>query len=163
MINQGMIQGRSNLVAREKNTNVVICKNQLADYAKENSLDIEKDFTWLHVDVNLVDNKDFIKVADLKASRLDLHDAKFEFSIDDNGNEVILCDYLVEKMSKSKFNVVNPDDVVEKFGADTLRLYEMFLGPLEQFKPWNTNSIDGVGRFLRNSGDFSMMIKETLL
>ncbi len=149
MINQGMIQGRSNLVCKEKNANVVICKNQLVEYAKENTLDLEKDFIWLHVDVNLVDSRDNIKVEDIKRTRLDLHDAKFEFSLDETGYEIIHCDHLVEKMSKSKFNVVNPDDVVEKYGADTLRLYEMFLGPLEQFKPWNTNSIDGVARFLR--------------
>lgn len=149
LVNQGMIQGRSNLICKEKDANVVICKNQLKDYAKENNLNISKDFIWLYVDVNLVDGKDNIKVSDIKKSRIDLRDAKFEFTIDDDGNEIIHCDVLIEKMSKSKFNVVNPDNVVEKYGADTLRLYEMFLGPLEQFKPWNTNSIDGVARFLR--------------
>lgn len=149
MINQGMIQGRSNMVYKEKNANVIVCKNQLKEYAKENNLRIGEDFIQLYVDVNLVDSKDNIKVEDIKKSRQDLQDAKFEFSIDDNGNSIIHCDAVVEKMSKSKLNVVNPDDIVNNYGADTLRLYEMFLGPLEQFKPWNTNSIDGVARFLR--------------
>lgn len=149
MINQGMIQGRSTVICKEKNANVIICKNQLKDYAKENGLNIEKDFIWLYVDVNLVDSKDNIPVELIKSSRVDLHDAKFEFSIDESGKEIIHCDFLVEKMSKSKYNVVNPDDIVSQYGADTLRLYEMFLGPLDQFKPWNTNSIDGVARFLR--------------
>jgi len=149
LVNQGMIQGRSNLICKEKEANVVICKNKLKDYAEKNNLNISKDFVWLYVDVNLVDPKDNIKVSDIKNSRLDLRDTKFEFTLDDDGNEIIHCDVLIEKMSKSKYNVVNPDNIVEKYGADTLRLYEMFLGPLEQFKPWNTNSIDGVARFLR--------------
>jgi leucyl-tRNA synthetase len=149
LVNQGMIQGRSNLICKEKETNVVICKNKLKDYAEKNNLNISKDFVWLYVDVNLVDPKDNIKVSEIKNSRLDLRETKFEFNLDDEGNEIIHCDVLIEKMSKSKYNVVNPDNIVEKYGADTLRLYEMFLGPLEQFKPWNTNSIDGVARFLR--------------
>lgn len=149
MINQGMIQGRSTLICKEKSANVIICKNQLLAYAKENNLHLDKDFIWIYVDVNLVDSKDNISVDAIKKSRVDLHDAKFEFSIDESGNEIIHCDFLIEKMSKSKYNVVNPDDIVNQYGADTLRLYEMFLGPLEQFKPWNTNSIDGVARFLR--------------
>jgi leucyl-tRNA synthetase/very-short-patch-repair endonuclease len=149
MINQGMIQGRSNMIYKEKNANVVVCKNQLKDYAKENNLKINEDFIELYVDVNLVDAKDNISIENVIKCRHDLHDAKFEFSIDELGNKVIHCDAVVEKMSKSKLNVVNPDDIVSSYGADTLRLYEMFLGPLEQFKPWNTNSIDGVARFLR--------------
>lgn len=149
MINQGMIQGRSNMVYKEKNANVIVCKNQLKEYAKENNLHIDQDFITVYVDVNFVDDKDRVKVEDFKKGRRDLADAKFEFSIDDSGNEVLFCEFLVEKMSKGKFNVVNPDDIVSNYGADTLRLYEMFLGPLEQFKPWNTNSIDGVARFLR--------------
>jgi leucyl-tRNA synthetase len=149
MINQGMIQGRSNLVYKEKNANVIICKNQLKEYAKENNLKPNEDFIQLYVDVNLVDSKDNISIENVIKSRHDLHDAKFEFSIDENGNRIIHCEAVVEKMSKSKLNVVNPDDIVAHYGADTLRLYEMFLGPLEQFKPWNTNSIDGVARFLR--------------
>jgi leucyl-tRNA synthetase len=149
LVNQGMIQGRSNLICKVKDTNVVVCKNKLKAYAEANNLNIAKDFIWLYVDVNLVDAKDHIKVEDIKKSRLDLRETVFEFSTDEEGNELILCDVLIEKMSKSKFNVVNPDNIVEKYGADTLRLYEMFLGPLEQFKPWNTNSIDGVARFLR--------------
>ncbi len=149
MINQGMVQGRSNLVYKEKNANVIICKNQLKEYAKENNLKPNEDFIQLYVDVNLVDSKDNISIENVIKSRQDLHDAKFEFSIDENGNRIIHCEAVVEKMSKSKLNVVNPDDIVAHYGADTLRLYEMFLGPLEQFKPWNTNSIDGVARFLR--------------
>lgn len=79
--------------------------------------------------------------------------ADAEFVLEDGK---YVCGYAVEKMSKSMFNVVNPDDIVERYGADTLRLYEMFLGPLEQSKPWDTNSIDGVNRFLKNSGAFSI-------
>jgi leucyl-tRNA synthetase len=151
LINQGMIQGRSNLICKVKEENIVVCKNKLKEFALEKKLNINKDFVWLYVDVNLVDPKDNISVNNIKASRLDLRETNFIASIDEEGNETINCDVLIEKMSKSKFNVVNPDLVVEKFGADTLRLYEMFLGPLEQFKPWNTNSIDGVARFLRKT------------
>ena len=149
LVNQGMIQGRSNLICKVKEANIVVCKSQLKTYAATNNLNIEKDFVWLYVDVNLVDAKDNITVSDIRKSRLDLKETIFVATLDEEGNENILCDVLIEKMSKSKYNVVNPDNVVEKYGADTLRLYEMFLGPLEQFKPWNTNSIDGVARFLR--------------
>ena len=149
LVNQGMIQGRSNMICKVKTENVVICKTKLTEYAQANNLNINEDFIWLYVDVNLVDAKDYIKVSDIKNSRRDLQDASFEFCASEDGSEVILCDVLIEKMSKSKYNVVNPDNIVAKYGADTLRMYEMFLGPLEQFKPWNTNSIDGVARFLR--------------
>jgi len=149
LVNQGMIQGRSNLICKDKNANVVVCKNKLKEYAETNQLKINQDFIWLYVDVNLVDGKDNIKIEDIINTRLDLKEATFISTKDDEGNDTIHCDVLIEKMSKSKFNVVNPDNIVEKYGADTLRLYEMFLGPLEQFKPWNTNSIDGVARFLR--------------
>ncbi len=149
LINQGMIQGRSCLVFKERNSNIVICYQQLEAYAKENVLHTETDFQAIYVDVNLVDSNGQITLKDFKNFRSDLKDAKFEFSINAKGEQVLTCQYLVEKMSKSKYNVVNPDDVVEKYGADTLRLYEMFLGPLEQSKPWNTNNIDGTSRFLR--------------
>ena len=97
----------------------------------------------MHVDVSLVDN-DVLDTEAFKAWRPDLKDA--EFILED---DKYVCGYEVEKMSKSKYNVVNPDDIIEKYGADTLRMYEMFLGPLEQFKPWNTHGIDGVYKFLR--------------
>jgi leucyl-tRNA synthetase len=97
----------------------------------------------LHVDVNIVYN-DELKLDAFKAWRPDLKDA--EFVLEDGKYH---CGWEVEKMSKSKYNVVNPDDIIERYGADTLRLYEMFLGPLEQFKPWNTNGIDGVHKFLK--------------
>lgn len=97
----------------------------------------------MHVDVNIVHN-DQLNLDKFKAWRPDLADA--EFILEDGK---YICGSEVEKMSKSKYNVVNPDDIIERYGADTLRLYEMFLGPLEQFKPWNTNGIDGVYKFLR--------------
>ena len=97
-----------------------------------------------HADVNMVNN-DILKQKEFKSWREDLSSA--QFLLEDNGDYI--CSYEVEKMSKSKYNVVSPDDVCEKFGADTLRLYEMFLGPLEQSKPWNTNGITGVSGFLK--------------
>jgi leucyl-tRNA synthetase len=97
----------------------------------------------MHVDVNIVHN-DQLNLEKFKNWRPDLKDA--EFILEDGKYH---CGFEVEKMSKSKYNVVNPDDIIEKYGADTLRLYEMFLGPLEQFKPWNTNGIDGVFKFLK--------------
>ena len=138
LINQGMIQGRSNFAyriidAQGKGTNTFVSFG-LKDQYKT---------TPVHVDVNIVE-QDFLDIEQFKASRPDFADAEF---ILENGN--YLCGYEVEKMSKSKFNVVNPDDMVERYGADTLRLYEMFLGPLEQSKPWNTNGIEGVFKFLR--------------
>jgi leucyl-tRNA synthetase len=133
LINQGMIQGRSNLVYRIKNTNTFISYN----------LKNEQDVTEMHVDVNIVEND----VLDLEAFhkwRPDLADA--EFILEDGK---YICGWEVEKMSKSLHNVVNPDDLITRYGADTLRLYEMFLGPLEQSKPWDTNGIEGVFRFIR--------------
>ncbi|MGW8121035.1 leucine--tRNA ligase [Roseivirga echinicomitans] len=134
LINQGMIQGRSNFVYRIKGENKFVSKGLKDDY----------DTIDMHVDVNIVYN-DELDMEAFKNWRPDLADA--EFITEENGKYV--CGWEVEKMSKSKYNVVNPDDIIERYGADTLRLYEMFLGPLEQFKPWNTNGIDGVSKFLK--------------
>lgn len=133
LINQGMIQGRSNFVYRIKDTNTFVSYNLKKDY----------DTTPIHVDVNIVSN-DILDLDKFRAWRPEFNDAEFVL---EDGKYV--CGYAVEKMSKSMFNVVNPDDIVEKYGADTLRLYEMFLGPLEQSKPWDTNGIDGVNRFIK--------------
>lgn len=133
LINQGMIQGRSNFVYRIKDTNRFVSYNLKKDY----------DTTPIHVDVNIVAN-DILDIEKFKNWRPEFATAEF---ILEDGKYV--CGYAVEKMSKSMFNVVNPDDIVDKYGADTLRLYEMFLGPLEQSKPWDTNGIDGVNRFLK--------------
>ncbi len=133
LINQGMIQGRSNFVYRVKDTNTFVSYNLKGDY----------DVTPIHVDVNIVSN-DLLDLEKFKSWRPEFNNADF---ILENGKYV--CGYAVEKMSKSMFNVVNPDDIVERYGADTLRLYEMFLGPIEQSKPWDTNGIDGVNRFLK--------------
>ena len=133
LINQGMIQGRSNFVYRIKDTNTFVSLNLKKDY----------DVTPIHVDVNIVSN-DVLDIDKFRAWRPEFHDAEF---ILENGKYV--CGYAIEKMSKSMFNVVNPDDIVERYGADTLRLYEMFLGPIEQSKPWATNGIDCVNRFLK--------------
>ncbi|MBP8843206.1 MAG: class I tRNA ligase family protein, partial [Barnesiella sp.] len=134
LINQGMIQGRSNFVYRIKDTNTFVSLNKKKDY----------DTTPIHVDVNIVSN-DVLDIEAFKNWRPEFGSA--EFILEDDGRYV--CGWAVEKMSKSMFNVVNPDDIVEKYGADTLRLYEMFLGPIEQSKPWDTNGIDGVHRFLK--------------
>uniref|UniRef100_UPI0040487857 leucine--tRNA ligase n=1 Tax=Algoriphagus sp. TaxID=1872435 RepID=UPI0040487857 len=133
MINQGMIQGRSNFVYRIKGSNTFVSLGLKDTY----------DTSAMHVDVNIVHN-DQLNLEKFKAWRPDLANA--EFILEDGKYH---CGAEVEKMSKSKYNVVNPDDIIERYGADTLRLYEMFLGPLEQFKPWNTNGIDGVYKFLR--------------
>ena len=133
LVNQGMIQGRSNFVYRIKDTNTFVSKGLKDKY----------EVTPIRVDINLVDN-DVLDTERFKKWRPEYNDAEF---ILDNGKYV--CGYAVEKMSKSMYNVVNPDDIVEKYGADTLRLYEMFLGPLEQSKPWDTNGIDGSNRFLK--------------
>ncbi|MDE7393681.1 MAG: class I tRNA ligase family protein, partial [Muribaculaceae bacterium] len=133
LINQGMIQGRSNFVYRIKDTNTFV----------SNGLKDQYDVTPIHVDVNIVSN-DRLDLDKFRAWRPEFADAEF---ILEDGQYV--CGYAVEKMSKSMFNVVNPDDIVERYGADTLRLYEMFLGPVEQSKPWDTNGIDGVNRFLK--------------
>ena len=133
LINQGMIQGRSNFVYRVKNT------NQFVSYG----LRKEYNTTAIHVDVNIVKN-DVLDTEAFKAWRPEFKDAEFVL---EDGKYV--CGWAVEKMSKSMFNVVNPDVIVEEYGADTLRLYEMFLGPLEAHKPWDTNGIDGVHKFLK--------------
>lgn len=133
LINQGMIQGRSNFVYRIKDTNTFVSLNLKDQY----------EVTPLYVDVNIVTNDVLDTEAfknwnpEYKAAEFILEDGKY------------ICGWAVEKMSKSYFNVVNPDDIVAKYGADTLRLYEMFLGPLEYSKPWDTSGIDGVHRFLR--------------
>ena len=134
LINQGMIQGRSNFVYRIKDTNTFVSLDKKDGY----------DVTPIHVDVNIV-SSDILDVEAFKAWRPEYNNA--EFVLNDDGKYV--CGWAVEKMSKSMFNVVNPDMIVEKFGADTLRLYEMFLGPVEQSKPWDTNGIDGCHRFLK--------------
>ena len=133
LINQGMIQGRSNFVYRIKNTNTFVSYGLKDQY----------DTTEIHVDVNIVDGDRL----DTEAFRRWMPDfATAEFILEDGA---YLCGSAIEKMSKSMFNVVNPDNVCERYGADTLRMYEMFLGPLEQSKPWDTKGIDGVHRFLR--------------
>ena len=133
LINQGMIQGRSNFVYRINGTNKFVSLNLKDQY----------EVTPIHVDVNIVSN-DLLDIEAFKNWRPEYNDA--EFVLEDGK---YICGWAVEKMSKSMFNVVNPDMIVEKYGADTLRLYEMFLGPLEQSKPWDTNGIDGVHRFIR--------------
>jgi leucyl-tRNA synthetase len=184
MINQGMIQGRSNFVYRVKplvvgakeNENekailpMIFISKKYQDKIENGTLNAEEkglieakfkseferlnptysfnklskiEVSPMHVDVNIVHN-DQLNLDKFKSWRPDLANA--EFILEDGK---YICGAEVEKMSKSKYNVVNPDDIIERYGADTLRLYEMFLGPLEQFKPWNTNGIDGVYKFLR--------------
>ncbi len=133
LVNQGMIQGRTSFVYRIKDTNTFVSHGLKDNY----------DVTPIRVDISMVSN-DILDTARFRAWRPDFADA--EFILEDGRYH---CGYAVEKMSKSMYNVVNPDDIVERYGADTLRLYEMFLGPLEQSKPWDTNGIDGVNRFLR--------------
>lgn len=138
LINQGMIQGRSNFIYR--------VNDEGADKGKFVSLNLKdnyKDVTPIHVDVNLVSN-DVLDIEIFKAWRPEYNNA--EFILEDGK---YICGWSIEKMSKSMYNVVNPDMIVEKYGADTLRLYEMFLGPVEQSKPWDTNGIDGCHRFLK--------------
>ena len=133
LINQGMIQGQSKFVYRIKNTNTFV------SYGLKDAYDT----TEIHVDVNIVDGDRL----DTEAFRRWMPDfATAEFILEDGA---YICGSAIEKMSKSMFNVVNPDNVCERYGADTLRMYEMFLGPLEQSKPWDTKGIDGVHRFLR--------------
>ncbi len=135
LVNQGMIQGRSNFVYRIKGTNKFVSLNLMNNY----------DVTPIHVDVNIVHND----VLDIDAFRKwNPEYATAEFVLEDGK---YICGWAVEKMSKSMYNVVNPDDIIEQYGADTLRLYEMFLGPLELSKPWDTNGIDGVHKFLRRT------------
>ena len=138
LINQGMIQGRSNFIYRlidemGRPINTFVSKGLTKQY----------NTTPIHVDVNIVEN-DILNINKFKEWRPEYADAEF---ILENGKYI--CGVEIEKMSKSKFNVVNPDDLIERYGADTLRMYEMFLGPLEQSKPWNTNGIEGVFKFLR--------------
>ena len=133
LVNQGMIQGRSNFVYRVVGTNKFVSYNLREQYQTQK----------IHVDVNIVKND----VLDLNAFRNwlpEFNDAEFILE-----NDQYICGWEIEKMSKSMFNVVNPDYIVDQYGADTLRMYEMFLGPLEQAKPWDTNGIDGVHKFLR--------------
>ncbi len=153
LINQGMIQGRSNLVYRIAGTNKYVSYNLAKEYmAKEDQSANVPDSSGsnsrvsiqaLHVDVNIVHN-DVLDTEAFKQWQPQFADAEFEL---ENGKYI--CGWEVEKMSKSKFNVQNPDDLIERYGADTLRLYEMFLGPIEQAKPWDTNGIEGVFRFMR--------------
>ena len=133
LVNQGMIQGRSNFVYRVVGTNKFV------------SLGLKKEYETqeIHVDVNIVKN-DVLDLEAFRAWRPEFADA--EFILEDGK---YICGWAIEKMSKSMFNVVNPDYIVDAYGADTLRMYEMFLGPLEQSKPWDTNGIDGVHKFLR--------------
>lgn len=133
LVNQGMIQGRSNFVYRVKNENKYVSHGLRKDF----------DCYAVHVDVNIVKD-DVLDIEAFKKFRPDAADA--EFVLEDGK---YICGWEVEKMSKSKYNVVNPDDLVNRYGADTLRMYEMFLGPIEQSKPWNTNGIEGVYKFLR--------------
>ena len=150
LVNQGMIQGRSNFVYRIKDTNKFVSLNLKDEY----------DVTPIHVDVNIV-HADALDIEKFRQWRPEFKDAEF---ILENGKYI--CGWSIEKMSKSMFNVVNPDDIVERYGADTLRLYEMFLGPVEASKPWDTNGIDGVNRFLKRpwalfyKGDTMMLTDE---
>ena len=133
LINQGMIQGRSNFVYRVVGTDTFVSCGLKDGYETQE----------IHVDINIVRN-DRLDLEAFRAWRPEFRNADF---ILENGEYI--CGYAVEKMSKSMFNVVNPDDICDSYGADTLRLYEMFLGPIEQSKPWDTKGIDGVNRFLR--------------
>ncbi|MBK6978819.1 MAG: leucine--tRNA ligase [Cytophagaceae bacterium] len=136
LINQGMIQGRSNFVYRLKDAE----KPTFVSFGLKDQYETVK----LHVDVNIVDN-DVLDLEKFKNTRNDIGDDP-QFILEDGK---YVCGSEVEKMSKSKYNVVNPDDLVERYGADTLRLYEMFLGPLTESKPWDTRGIEGTNRFLR--------------
>lgn len=133
LVNQGMIQGRSNYVYRIKESNTFVSLHLKEQY----------ETTPIHVDVNMVKN-DILDIEAFKAWSPAYRDAEF---ILEEGKYI--CGWAIEKMSKSMFNVVNPDDIIKRYGADTFRMYEMFLGPLEQSKPWDTNGIDGVHRFLK--------------
>ena len=133
LVNQGMIQGRSNFVYRIKDTNTFVSLGLKDQY----------DTTPLHVDVNIV-HGDVLDIEAFRNWRPEYKEAEFLLE----GGKYV-CGWAIEKMSKSMYNVVNPDMIVEKYGADTLRLYEMFLGPVEQSKPWDTNGIDGCHRFLK--------------
>ena len=148
LVNQGMIQGQSKFVYRIKGT------NQYVSYGLKNDFDTQE----IHVDVNIVKN-DILDTEAFKQWRPEFADAQFVL---EDGKYI--CGTAIEKMSKSMFNVVNPDDIVDRYGADTLRLYEMFLGPIQQSKPWDTGGIEGVYRFLNKfwrlffnaNGDFEV-------
>ena len=152
LVNQGMIQGRSNFVYRVVGTNKFVSLGLKGEYETQE----------IHVDVNIVKN-DVLDLDAFRAWRPEFNDA--EFILEDGK---YICGWAIEKMSKSMFNVVNPDYIVDNYGADTLRMYEMFLGPLEQSKPWDTNGIDGVHKFLRKfwrlftdkDGNFSVSNEE---
>jgi leucyl-tRNA synthetase len=133
LINQGMIQGRSNFVYRVNGTNQFVSFPLRKKY----------EYTEIHVDVNIVHN-DVLDLEKFRQWRPEF--AIAEFILEDGK---YICGHAVEKMSKSMYNVVNPDVIIEQYGADTLRLYEMFLGPIEDSKPWDTSGIEGVNRFLR--------------
>ncbi len=133
LVNQGMIQGRSNFVYRIVGTNKFVSLGLRSQYQTQE----------IHVDVNIVRN-DQLDLEAFRRWRPEFADA--EFILEDGK---YICGWAIEKMSKSMYNVVNPDNIVENYGADTLRMYEMFLGPIEQSKPWDTNGIDGVHKFLR--------------
>lgn len=145
LINQGMILGMSAFAYRLEGTNTFVSKNQIKGQSVQP----------IHVDVSLLkDTSDELDIDKFKAWRKEFANAEFIFEgrnspLEGGKGDVFLCGREVEKMSKSKYNVVNPDDICEQYGADTLRLYEMFLGPLEQAKPWNTAGISGVYNFLR--------------
>ena len=162
MINQGMIQGRSSFANRVNfkkleeylkshvNPELSALENdkQKPVFVSKNYPDREMFTDPIHADINMVHN-DILDIEAFKAWREDLNQAAFICEKDKDGNDIFVCGSEVEKMSKSKYNVQNPDDLVEKYGADTLRLYEMFLGPLEQSKPWDTQGIEGTFRFVR--------------
>lgn len=133
LINQGMIQGRSSFAYRVKG------ENKFVSYGLKDKYDV----STIHVDISLVRN-DTLDVEAFKKSRADAVDSTFELE-----DGIYKCGWEIEKMSKGKYNVVNPDNLVSKYGADTLRMYEMFLGPIEASKPWNTNGIEGVFKFLK--------------
>ncbi len=133
LINQGKIQGRSSFVYRKKGSNTFVSKGLIDEY----------ETSPIHVDISMVEN-DILNTDAFKKWRPEFHDAEFILE-----NEKYVCGWEIEKMSKSKHNVQNPDELIEKYGADTLRLYEMFLGPLEYHKPWDTQGIEGVFRFIR--------------
>jgi leucyl-tRNA synthetase len=138
LVNQGMIQGSSRFVYRVRGTDQFVSLGQKGKYPTDP----------LHVDVNFVDGN-VLDTEAFKNWKPDYKDARFIFEDGNTNAGVYICGSEVEKMSKSKFNTVNPDSLVEKYGADTFRMYEMFLGPVEMSKPWDTKGIEGVHRFLK--------------
>ena len=144
LVNQGMIQGRSNFVYRDNKASEEAGHPVFVSYnIMKQRPAADGDYTPIHVDVNIV-SADVLDLEAFKAWRPEYQDAEFVLE-----NDKYVCGWAIEKMSKSMFNVVNPDMIVERYGADTLRLYERFLGPVEQSKPWDTNGIDGCHRFLK--------------